>query len=120
MSSPAKNPTRHITRVLGNRESIGATLCDNNGTALNLAGKTIVFRMIHATGASKNTVKVNNAAATLDDAATGKVSYTPEATDVDTAGLFACYFVDDAAIDRRFPYDGATLLLEIVGETQRN
>lgn len=119
MSSPAENETVKIRRVIGNREAIGATLKDNNGAALNLAGKTIVFRMVHATGASKNTVKVNNAAATLDDAATGKVSYTPEAVDVDTAGLFACYFVDDAAIDRKFPYDGAKLLLEIVGETQR-
>ena len=119
MSNPAQNESVKIRRVLGNREAIGATLKDNNGNALNLTGLTIVFRMIHATGSSKNTVKVNNAAATIDDAATGKVSYTPAAIDVDTAGLFACYFVDDDTIDRKFPYDGAKLLLEIVAETQR-
>lgn len=115
MSSPNRNAPITIRRVLGNREAIGAVLSDNNGNALNLAGKTIVFRMVNV---KTETVKVNNASATIDDAATGKVSYTPTADDVDTAGTYACYFIDDAAIDRRFPYDGASVLLRIISETE--
>ena len=119
MSTPATNSSVKIRRVVGNREAIGATLLDNNGNALNLTGKSIKFRMVHETGSSKGTVKVNNATATIDTAASGQVSYTPDAADVDTAGLFACYFIDDDTIDRLFPYDGANLLLEIVAETSR-
>lgn len=119
MSEPAQNEREVMRRVLGNREAIGSTLLDNNGTAVNVTGLTIKFRMVAVTvpGVAVGTVKVNNAAATLDVAASGKVSYTPAAIDVDTAGLWACYFIDDATIDRLWPYDGAKFLMRIVAET---
>jgi hypothetical protein len=117
MSEPAQNEREVMRRVLGNREAIGATLTDNAGTALNLTGLTIVFRMVLLDGSAAGIVTVNNAAATLDVAASGKVSYTPAAIDVDTVGLYACYFIHDTTIDRLFPYDGARFLMRIVAET---
>lgn len=117
MSSPAQNERVTIERVVGNREAIGSTLKDNAGNAINLTGKTIKFRMVNC---KTDIAKVDNQAATLDDAANGKVSYTPEAVDVDTVGMFACYFIDDATIDRLWPYDGAKFLMRIKSETDRS
>ena len=105
-----------VDRVVGNREPLGATLTDIDGAALNLTGKTITFRMVLMLDGS---VKVNDASAALDVAASGQVSYTPAAIDVDTAGLYACYFTDDDTIDRLFPYDGANFQLNLMAETAR-
>ncbi len=105
-----------VDRVVGNREPIGATLTDIDGEALNLTAKTITFRMILI---SDGSVKVDDASAALDVAANGEVSYTPAAIDVDTAGLYACYFTDDDTIDRLFPYDGANFQLNLLAEKDR-
>lgn len=117
MSGPAQNERVVIERVVGNREAIGATLLDNNGTAINLTGKMVKFRMVNC---KTEAVKVSDQTATLDTAASGKVSYTPTADDVDTAGLYACYFFDDDTIDRLWPYDGAKFLMRIKSETDRS
>lgn len=62
--------------------AIAFQLKDGNGVAVNLTGATVKF-MMWAPGAAA--IKVN-AAATITDATTGKVSYTPSATDTDTPG----------------------------------
>lgn len=103
-----------LRRVVGNREAIGAALKDLSGAAVNVTGRTIVFRMV---ALSSGTVKVNNAAATLVDAADGEVSYTPSASDVDTAGDYAIYFLDTTETpNKRWPYDGAVWVLRLLSE----
>jgi hypothetical protein len=69
--------------------AIAATLQRPDGTAIDVTNLTVTFAMVNSeTGA----VKVNNAAATKDDAANGQVSYAPVAADVDTEGTFFGYF----------------------------
>lgn len=62
--------------------AIAEQLFDGTGAAVNLAGASVKF-MMWAPGDA--TVKVN-AAATITDAVTGKVSYTPIAADTNTVG----------------------------------
>ena len=109
-----RNPVVVLERVVGNREAIAAQLLDNDGAAVNLTGLAMKFRMVEI---STGTVIVNDADATIVDAATGKVSYTPESGDFDAAGLFACYFIDSTTSPpRRWPYDGARWQLNIKSE----
>ena len=61
--------------------AIAEQLFDGTGAPVPLTGASVKF-MMQAPG---STVKVN-AAATITDAALGKVSYTPIATDTDTIG----------------------------------
>lgn len=108
------NPLTISRRVIGDREPIAHQLCDNKGAPLDLTGKTIVFRLV---ALSDGAVIVDDAAATIDEAATGKVSYTPAAEDVDTAGAYAAYFLDTTSSPpRRFPYDAARLQIHIYAE----
>jgi hypothetical protein len=108
------NEPCELARVVGNREAIGVTLKDLTGAVVDLTGRTIVFRMV---ALSDGSVKVNNAAATIDDAEDGEVSYTPTASDVDTAGDYAMYFLDTTSVPhKRWPYDGAVWLLRLVSE----
>jgi len=103
-----------LVRVKGNREPIDAILQDNTGAAVDLTGRTIVFRM---TNIATETVKVNNQSATITDAEDGEVRYTPTATDVDTAGDYAMYFIDTTSTPHRwYPYDGARYRMTIVEE----
>ena len=102
-----------MRRIKGNTEPIGAQLKDQDDAVIDVTGLTIKFRMVNT---DTQAVKINNAAATIDDAVNGKVSYTPVAGDVDTVGTYAIYFVDDATNDRLFPYDGARWILDIVEE----
>lgn len=74
---------------VGNRNpSITETITYADGTAVNLAGKTVKFKM-RPVGSS--TLKVN-AAATVVDAPTGSVRYDWAALDVDTAGHFLVWW----------------------------
>lgn len=112
------NANSYVTliRVKGNREPIAAQLLDNDGEPVSggISGHTIVFRMVNmATGVAK----VDNQAATIDDAETCEVHYSPAAGDVDTAGNFAAYFLDlTANPNTRFPYDGARFKIQIIEE----
>lgn len=110
----ARNILHTLRRVVGNREPIAAQLLDANGDAVDLTGRTLYFRMVELSG---GTVVVNNVAATVTDAATGLVQYSPAAEDVDTAGVYGCYFIDDNSPSRRWPADGARLQLELLAET---
>ena len=118
MSAPIPRNTVHVlTRIKGNLEPIGATLKDINAAALSLTGLTMKFRMVLV---SDGTVKVNNAAAVADADQTankGKVTYSPVAADMNTVGQYAAYYVADAAVERLFPYDGATFLIRVIEET---
>ena len=113
-----RNPLEVLERILGNLEPIGATLTDILGTALNLTGKTIKFRMTLLV--SPFTVVVSAGSATLDNAASGQVSYSPTSGDIDTVGLYGMWFWDDDTIDRLWPYDGASFQLHIVNEYERH
>ena len=62
--------------------AIAEQLFDGLGAAVNLAGSTVKFMMW---GPGDAAVKVN-ASATITDAPTGKVSYTPTALNTDTPG----------------------------------
>lgn len=98
------------TRVVGQREPITAQLLDQLEQPVNLTGLTIT---IEAVNVETGTVKFT-AAATISDAVLGKVGYVPIATDVDTAGLHAIYWIDNQNPPRRFPHDGARQLVNIV------
>lgn len=115
MSVPAINPLVTIKRVVGNGEAIGAQLFDNLGAAINLTGKTVLCKGVDKSG----TVIINSQTATLDVAASGKVSYTPTTAEVAlmTAGMhIAIYFIIDESVDKRFPYDGPNLRIVMVAE----
>ncbi len=111
------NPKVTLPRVRGNREPIGAILQENDGTAIDLTGKSVTFRMVNE---STGLVVVDDKAADIDGdqtANTGKVSYTPEASEVDfSGGRFAMYFRTNDNPQQRFPYDGAKFVLQIVEE----
>lgn len=116
MSLPAKNSRVVIDRVSGSGEPIAVQMLDNIGTPINLSGKTIKCRIVATEG---GTVVVNNAGATISDAATGKAYYAPtadEIADMTAGSKYAVYFIDDDTIDYRYPYDGANYLLNIVSE----
>lgn len=55
---------------------------------VDLTGATVTFSMQDSNGVAK----ITGAAATLDDAATGKVSYALQGADVDTDGVFSGQF----------------------------
>jgi hypothetical protein len=108
------NELEVVDRVVGNVEPIGAILQDIDGNVIDLTGESVLFRLIKT---SDSSVKVDNSAATIDpDPTTGKVTYNPLATDVDTIGKYAMYFIIDGSPQRRFPYDGAVWVLNIKNE----
>ena len=85
-------------------------------TARDLTGVTSVkFSMINlATGVTK----VNEAAATIDHAATGKVSYSFKPADVDTAGKFLAFFtVYSSTVTDTYPVKTNDLMVLIDGDT---
>lgn len=80
------------------------TLVDSAGTAVNLTGASVVFKMYDQVRATQ----VVSAAATLDDAANGVVSYTWQAADTDVPGWYWVEFVvtySDSSIEK-FPNSG--------------
>lgn len=94
------------------RTNIADVLVDATGTPINLTGSTVAFRMISQ---SDKSVKVNNAAANLDDAPNGKVSYTWQATDLNTPGLyFGWWIVTTGGKTEHFPGDGEKMTVKVV------
>jgi hypothetical protein len=74
---------------VGNRNpSITETILNDNGTAHNLTGQTVKFKM-RAVGSATKKV---NAAATVVSAAAGTVRYDWAALDVDTAGQYLVWW----------------------------
>lgn len=64
--------------------AIQATLKATDGTALNLTGATVAFKMKLREAANPKV----NAAGTVVDAATGVVKYVWQGTDTDTVGVY--------------------------------
>ncbi len=85
--------------------SFQKTLEDENGAAVDVTGATVRFTM---TSALDGTVKISEAAATIDDAVNGLVSYTWAAGDLDTPGdYFGEFEVTFSGGDvQTFPNDG--------------
>ena len=106
-----RNDIAPLVRVKGDLDAIGGTLVDINNKAIDITGQTITFRMVDAQGV----VKVDNQPAVIEDAAAGRVSYTPQAADVDTTGDFTMFFLANGV---RYPYDAAQWTLRITEETQ--
>ena len=119
MAEYVLNPIRTLERVLGNRETIKAALTDQNGTAIDLTGATVAFRMVLD---SDSTVKVSDAAATVDTASSGYVSYTPTAADMDTVGVYDMFWLvtPSSGQIQRYPYDGARWKLNLKTEVTEN
>ena len=109
----ALNPDVHTHYIIvGDRQLPIGVICERaDGTVVDLTGKTVKFSMITDAG----TAKVDNVAATLNDATAGKVQYSWAAADVDTAGVFWGYFhtLDASSLVETFPPDGRKLRIVI-------
>jgi hypothetical protein len=105
-----------LHRVVGNLEPIPFALKKLDGTAYDLTGKAVVIRMVLI---SSGAVKINNSACVIESAAAGTGYYQPVTADMDTAGKYAIYVLDNSVPPRRFPYDGARLILNLMAETQQ-
>ena len=84
------------------RVSIAATLLNSKGKPIDLTGMTFKFRM---TPEDTDTPKINDQAATVDDALKAEVSYSWAAADVDTPGTFDYQWiiVDGSGKTEHFP-----------------
>jgi hypothetical protein len=101
--------------------SVGNTLtpvgceCVQRGTngvlgPTNLTGLSVKFTMVDSSG----TVVVNEATATVNDAANGLVQYDFQSGDVDTAGTFYGWFnVYSGSEFDTYPVGGRKLVIEI-------
>ena len=67
-----------------------ATLFNPDGSAVNLSGATVAFRMRNAVSRA---LVINDQPATILSAGEGRVRYTWLAADTDTAGEFESWFV---------------------------
>jgi len=66
------------------RPILAATLIDGDGSAVNLDGATVAFKMRKVS----TTVSVVDASATIADATNGEVTYTWSASDTATVGEY--------------------------------
>lgn len=108
----SQNPvyTKYFTK--GDRlVRIADTLVDAAGVPIDLSSSTVTFRMISD---ADDSVKINNAAATIDSAADGNVSYAWAAADVDTAGTYWGFWDrTSGGLTARYPPDGKRLKIII-------
>ena len=113
----AQNTKRSKTFTQDDRRtSIADTLTDANGTVIDLTGHTVAFRMVDA---AAGTVKINSAAATVDAALLGNVSYAWGATDLDTPGTYYYWWIVTRTSDSKvehFPGDKRTRELIVVAK----
>lgn len=70
---------------------IAGQLLRPDNTVVDLTGLTVSFVMYNTQGNVK--VEETEDGVTVDDAEQGKVSYSPSAADVDTAGTYYAYFL---------------------------
>ncbi len=105
-----------LERIVGDRLTPIAAQLYQGGSAVNLTGLTVTFTMI----ADDGTAVVTEQAATLDVAASGKVSYGLAAVNVNTAGVFWMWFsvVGSGSKVDTFPNDGRKFKLIIHPKTQ--
>ena len=105
-----------VHRMVGDRLTPIAGQLYQGGAPVNLTGLTVVFRMINNAG----DVIVDDEAATIDVAASGKVSFGLSADDVDEAGTFWMWFIVVGAGSKEdsFPCDGRKFKLVIHEDTE--
>lgn len=106
-AAPVRNTIKVIERIVDDVQAIGITIQDNAGAAIDITGRTFTVDIVDMSDDSV----IGTRSASIVSAAAGTITFTPAAGDVDTAGHFALYAIDDS--DRRFPYDGARLQLHI-------
>ena len=105
---------KHFT-VGDRRTALADTLQDANGTAINLTGHTVELKVVSDAG----TVIINFAAATVDTAASGYVSYAFSAGDA-TALIAGTYWYwwritrTSDGLKETFPADGRLRKLVMV------
>lgn len=80
--------TRHMDDT---DTAIAAQLKRPDGDAVDLTDLTVYFKMVDSEGSTKVSLTTDNV--TTTDATNGKVQYSPQAADVDTAGTYYAYFV---------------------------
>ena len=115
-------PTEEQKRVVGDRSRpISAQLQrlteDGLVDLVLVDGETVEFSMLD----SSEVVKVIQTLATIDDASASggaKVSYSPTADDVDTAGTFHGYFhrVDSSGFFETFPTKHAGFVITFIAK----
>ena len=90
--------------------SLAATLKDSDGNAVDLTGATVRFHMTERPSEGK-TAKVD-AAANVDTAASGEVSYDWQSGDTDTVGLYNAEWEVTYSSGKieTFPADGYTVI----------
>lgn len=101
----------HHRTVGDTRTPLGVTL-SVNGTAIDLTGTTVKFKLVAANG----TVKLAETATgiTITVGSGGEVQYDFSAASVDTAGIYFGWFVVYSGLERdTFPSDGRELQIEI-------
>lgn len=106
--------TQLIFTVGDRRTPIAGALKDSAGTAIDLAGHSVAFRMVDAVNFAP---KVSDAPATIDTAASGEVHYDWAAADTDTPGDYWAWFVITRTSDGKrehFPGDGDRLKVTFV------
>ena len=86
-------------------------------TARDLTGvSSVKFSMVNA---ATGVTKIDEAVATIDDAGTGKVSYSWTSSDVDTAGKFWGFFtVYTSTVTDTFPVKRDDLIVLFGDDTQ--
>ena len=86
-------------------------------TARDLTGvSSVKFSMVNA---ATGVTKIDEASATIDDAGTGKVSYSWTSSDVDTAGKFWGFFtVYTSTVTDTFPVKRDDLIVLFGDDTQ--
>jgi hypothetical protein len=86
-------------------------------TARDLTGvSSVKFSMVNA---ATGVTKIDEASATIDDAGTGKVSYSWTSSDVDTAGKFWAFFtVYTSTVTDTFPVKRDDLIVLFGDDTQ--
>jgi len=109
-------PQRQVRHVGDTEVAIAATLQRPDGTAVNLTGLTVKFRMVAVDGTTKVAETASNV--TVTDEASGQVQYNPQAADVDTAGVYHAYFVviDGSSNRDTFPVKNGDLVIIITDD----
>jgi len=97
-------------RIVGDIDTPIGIICERaDGTVIDVTGYTITFSMTNDAG----TLIVDGVAGAINDATTGKITYTFVAADVDTAGIYWGYFhIDSGSGDlETFPPDGRKMMI---------
>ena len=103
--------TTHTQHVGDRIEPIRKQLLDRFGVPVNLASSTVAFRMVSVVDGA---VKINNAAAVIENAASGRVRYSWQAADVNTVGDYYAWFIRTESGNVEHYPTGAELIVHII------